>query len=228
MNALITGMSDLFGRSLGGLVTVRTELDDDLPAVQVDPDQLELAVLNLCINARDAMPEGGAITVATRRLGISGDPEIPDGSYLGVSVTDEGTGIPEEILRRVCEPFFTTKAIGQGTGLGLAMVFGLAQQSKGRLVIDSEVGRGTRVELALPFATEAPQRPPRPPTRPRWQQGAPAFSSSMTIPRCGTSRPRSSRASATAPQKPATARRRSSISSGIPTTSSWPISPCRA
>jgi PAS domain S-box-containing protein len=158
VNALIVGMSDLFGRSLGGLVTVRTDLEDGLPAVQVDPDQLELAVLNLCINARDAMPEGGTITVATRRLSISGDPEIADGSYLGISVTDEGTGIPEEILRRVCEPFFTTKAVGQGTGLGLAMVFGLAQQSKGRLVIDSEVGRGTRVELALPFATRAPER----------------------------------------------------------------------
>ncbi len=158
VNALIVGMSDLFGRSLGGLVTVRTDLEDGLPAVQVDPDQLELAVLNLCINARDAMPEGGTITVATRRLSISGDPEIVDGSYLGVSVTDEGTGIPEEILRRVCEPFFTTKAVGQGTGLGLAMVFGLAQQSKGRLVIDSEVGRGTRVELALPFATQAPEQ----------------------------------------------------------------------
>jgi PAS domain S-box-containing protein len=157
VNALITGMSDLFGRSLGGLVTVRTELEDGLPAVQVDPDQLELAVLNLCINARDAMPEGGTITVATRRLSISGDPEIADGTYLGISVTDEGTGIPEEILRRVCEPFFTTKAVGQGTGLGLAMVFGLAQQSKGRLAIDSEVGRGTRVELALPFAAEAPK-----------------------------------------------------------------------
>ena len=158
VNALIVGMSDLFGRSLGGLVTVRTDLEDGLPAVQVDPDQLELAVLNLCINARDAMPEGGTITVATRRLSISGDPEIVDGSYLGVSVTDEGTGIPEEILRRVCEPFFTTKAVGQGTGLGLAMVFGLAQQSKGRLVIDSEVGRGTRGELALPFATQAPEQ----------------------------------------------------------------------
>ena len=158
VNALIVGMSDLFGRSLGGLVTVRTDLEDGLPAVQVDPDQLELAVLNLCINARDAMPEGGTITVATRRLSISGDPEIVDGSYLGVSVTDEGTGIPEEILRRVCEAFFTTKAVGQGTGLGLAMVFGLAQQSKGRLVIDSEVGRGTRVELALPFATQAPEQ----------------------------------------------------------------------
>ncbi|MGU3560392.1 response regulator [Methylobacterium radiotolerans] len=156
VNTLITGMSDLFGRSLGGLVTVRTDLEDGLPAVQVDPDQLELAVLNLCINARDAMPDGGAITVATRRLAISGDPEIADGPYLGISVTDEGTGIPEEILRRVCEPFFTTKAVGQGTGLGLAMVFGLAQQSKGRLVIDSVVGRGTRVELALPFADQAP------------------------------------------------------------------------
>ncbi|QGY04501.1 response regulator [Methylobacterium mesophilicum SR1.6/6] len=158
VNSLISGMSDLFGRSLGGLVTVRTDLEEGLPAVQVDPDQLELAVLNLCINARDAMPEGGAITVATRRLSIAGDPEIADGTYLGISVTDEGTGIPEEILRRVCEPFFTTKAVGQGTGLGLAMVFGLAQQSKGRLAIDSEVGRGTRVELALPFATEMPEQ----------------------------------------------------------------------
>ncbi|MDH3032296.1 response regulator [Methylobacterium fujisawaense] len=158
VNTLITGMSDLFGRSLGGLVTVRTDLEEGLAAVQVDPDQLELAVLNLCINARDAMPDGGAITVATRQLSIGGDPEIADGTYLGISVTDEGTGIPEEILRRVCEPFFTTKAVGQGTGLGLAMVFGLAQQSKGRLVIDSVVGRGTRVELALPFADQAPEQ----------------------------------------------------------------------
>ncbi|APT31090.1 limited host range VirA protein [Methylobacterium phyllosphaerae] len=158
VNTLITGMSDLFGRSLGGLVTVQTDLEEGLAAVQVDPDQLELAVLNLCINARDAMPDGGAITVATRQLSIDGDPEIADGTYLGISVTDEGTGIPEEILRRVCEPFFTTKAVGQGTGLGLAMVFGLAQQSKGRLVIDSVVGRGTRVELALPFADQAPEQ----------------------------------------------------------------------
>jgi PAS domain S-box-containing protein len=157
VNALIGGMSDLFSRSLGGLVSVRTELASDLPAAQVDPDQLELAVLNLCINARDAMPEGGAITIATHRMSIQGDPDIADGDYLGIRVTDEGVGIPEEILRRVCEPFFTTKAVGQGTGLGLAMVFGLAQQSKGRLSIDSEVGRGTRVELALPFSTLPPR-----------------------------------------------------------------------
>ena len=157
VNALIGGMSDLFSRSLGGLVSVRTDLSEDLPAAQVDPDQLELAVLNLCINARDAMPEGGAITIATRRMTIAGDPEIADGSYCAIRVTDEGVGIPEEILRRVCEPFFTTKAVGQGTGLGLAMVFGLAQQSKGRLSIESTVGRGTRVELALPFSAAAPR-----------------------------------------------------------------------
>ncbi len=157
VNALIVGMSDLFSRSLGGLVSVRTDLAPDLPAAQVDPDQLELAVLNLCINARDAMPEGGTITVSTRRLTIEKDPEIGDGDYLAIRVEDEGTGIPDEILRRVCEPFFTTKAVGQGTGLGLAMVFGLAQQSKGRLAIESEVGRGTKVELALPFSAAAPQ-----------------------------------------------------------------------
>ncbi len=158
VNTLIGGMSDLFSRSLGGLVSVRTDLSPDLPAAQVDPDQLELAVLNLCINARDAMPEGGAITIATQRMAIQGDPEIADGDYCGIRVTDEGVGIPEEILRRVCEPFFTTKAVGQGTGLGLAMVFGLAQQSKGRLSIKSEVGRGTCVELALPFSAVAPHQ----------------------------------------------------------------------
>ncbi len=155
VNALITGMSDLFGRSLGGLVSVRTDLAADLPAAQVDPDQLELAVLNLCINARDAMPDGGTIVVATDRLVIADDPDLAPGAYVRVSVTDEGSGIPPEILKRVCEPFFTTKAVGQGTGLGLAMVFGLAQQSKGRFNIESTVGRGTRVELALPCAEGA-------------------------------------------------------------------------
>ena len=150
VNALIDGMGDLFGRSLGGLVTVRTELSPDLPPVHVDPDQLELAILNLCINARDASPEGGIITIATAQEYVTDDAELGAGDYVRIGITDAGTGIPPEILQRVCEPFFTTKAIGQGTGLGLAMVFGLAQQSKGRLRIESEVGRGTRVELLLP------------------------------------------------------------------------------
>ena len=150
VNALIAGMSDLFARSLGGLVSVRTDLDPDLPQACVDPDQLELAILNLCINARDAMPDGGAITITTRRTAIAGDPDLADDVYAVITVADEGTGIPQELLERVCEPFFTTKAVGQGTGLGLAMVFGLAQQAKGRLRITSEVGLGTQVELALP------------------------------------------------------------------------------
>ena len=155
VNALIEGMDDLFRRSLGGLVSVTSELSPDAPAAFVDPDQLELAILNLCINARDAMPEGGTITVSTARKTIADDSELAAGDYLRLRVRDTGTGIPPEILQRVFEPFFTTKAVGQGTGLGLAMVFGLAQHANGRLTIESEVGRGTEVDLLLPAATTA-------------------------------------------------------------------------
>ncbi len=151
-NALIEGMSALFGSSLGSLVRVIRDLEPGMPFALVDPDQLELAILNLCINARDAMPEGGTVTISTRRAEIHDDADLEPGTYAVVAVADEGTGIPPEILERVCEPFFTTKAVGQGTGLGLAMVFGLAQQAGGRLRITSEVGQGTRIELALPRA----------------------------------------------------------------------------
>ena len=154
-NALIEGMSALFGSSLGSLVRVERDLEPGMPFALVDPDQLELAVLNLCINARDAMPDGGTVTISTRRAEIHDDPDLKPGTYAVVTVADEGTGIPPEILERVCEPFFTTKAVGQGTGLGLAMVFGLAQQAGGRLRITSEVGQGTRIELALPRADGA-------------------------------------------------------------------------
>ena len=155
VNGLIEGMHDLLGGSLGGLVTVETHLALEGPAASVDPDQLELAILNLCINARDAMPEGGRIVVSTRVLTIADDPDLEPGPYLSVEVADTGSGIAPEILARVCEPFFTTKSVGQGTGLGLAMVFGLAQQSAGRLHIESAVGTGTRVELVLPRAEAA-------------------------------------------------------------------------
>ena len=159
-NALIEGMSALFGSSLGSLVTVARDLEPGLPFAFVDPDQLELAILNLCINARDAMPEGGTVTISTRRAEIADDPDLEPGTYAVVAVSDEGTGIPPELLERVCEPFFTTKAVGQGTGLGLAMVFGLAQQAGGRLRITSEVGVGTRIELALPRAEGAAEGEP--------------------------------------------------------------------
>ncbi len=155
VNALIEGMNDLFGRSLGGLVRVETVLEPAAPLACVDSDQLELAILNLCINARDAMPEGGTVTIQTAGARLENEPELDAGEYLILSVKDEGTGIPSELLARVCEPFFTTKAVGQGTGLGLAMVFGLAQQSGGRLRITSQVGEGTCVELALPRAEQA-------------------------------------------------------------------------
>ena len=116
VNALIDGMGDLFGRSLGGLAAVTTELSPDLPPVHVDPDQLELAILNLCINARDASPEGGTITIATAQERVTDDAELGAGDYVRIGITDAGTGIPPEILQRVCEPFFTTKAVGQGHG----------------------------------------------------------------------------------------------------------------
>ncbi|MCK2055356.1 response regulator [Methylobacterium sp. 37f] len=150
VNSLIEGMNDLLAGSLGGLVTIQTTLAPEAPAACVDPDQLELAILNLCINARDAMPEGGQIAIGTRNLPVADDPDLDPGDYMMVEIADSGSGIAPEILARVCEPFFTTKAVGQGTGLGLAMVFGLAQQSHGRLRIESELGAGTRVQITLP------------------------------------------------------------------------------
>ena len=155
VNGLIEGMSDLLSGSLGGLVTIETRLTPEAPAASVDADQLELAILNLCINARDAMPEGGRIVLSTRVLTIGDDPDLTPGDYISVEIVDSGSGIAPEILARVCEPFFTTKSVGQGTGLGLAMVFGLAQQSAGRLRIESAPGAGTRVEIVLPRANAA-------------------------------------------------------------------------
>ncbi|GJD95499.1 response regulator [Methylobacterium iners] len=161
VNGLIAGMGELIGGSLGGLVSVAHTLDPTGPAALVDPDELELAILNLCINARDAMPDGGAITLATRIEAVADDSDLSAGEYVVITVSDTGVGIPPELLQRVVEPFFTTKSLGQGTGLGLAMVFGLAQQSKGRLRIASEVGQGTTVELFLPRCAAAVAEAPK-------------------------------------------------------------------
>ncbi|UFN48093.1 response regulator [Roseomonas sp. OT10] len=164
-NALILGMEDLLGRSLGGAVRVRSELGEGLWQARVDPGQLELAVLNLCINARDAMPHGGVITIRTRNLSLGpeglpaaaedADSDLPPGDYVCLSVQDEGTGMAPEVLARAFEPFFTTKEIGRGTGLGLSMVYGLMRQSGGSARITSRPGEGTCVELLLPRAHEA-------------------------------------------------------------------------
>jgi CheY-like chemotaxis protein len=129
----------------------------------VDPDQLELAILNLCINARDAMSENGVLTLSTRNQAVQ-EGQITDlsaGDYVVISVADTGVGMPPEILSRVLEPFFTTKEVGKGTGLGLSMVYGLAQQSGGTVTISSTVGVGTTVELFLSrMASDRPDMPP--------------------------------------------------------------------
>ena len=159
VNRLILGMGDLLARTLGtppgGALELRRELAADPGTIEVDPDQLELALINLCINARDAMAEGGTITLATADATVAPD-EVPDlaaGAYVRVSVADTGTGMPPEVLARVLEPFFTTKEVGKGTGLGLPMVYGLVRQSGGGLTIDSAPGKGTCVSLYLPAST---------------------------------------------------------------------------
>jgi len=151
---LSNSVGDLLSHTLGGLVQLDWRLADDLWPAYVDGSQLELAMMNLIINARDAMPDGGVITIsgenrttaAPRQLGL--DP----GDYVVLTVTDQGAGISPDLLDQVMEPFFTTKEVGKGTGLGLPMVYGFTRQSGGTLRIESAVGVGTRVELWLPRA----------------------------------------------------------------------------
>jgi len=158
-NAVVTGMGDLLLRTLGALNRVEHDLADGLWTTVVDPEQLELALLNLCINARDAMPDGGVITVTTRNCHLKDGEvaEVAAGDYIAIAVADNGCGIPPDIMEHVFEPFFTTKDVGQGTGLGLAMVHGLAQQSGGGATIASEPGKGTVVELFFPRSIGVPQ-----------------------------------------------------------------------
>ncbi|WP_075216214.1 response regulator [Mongoliimonas terrestris] len=158
VNAVIGRMNDLLTHALGGTVTVERALKAAPARVRADPDQLELAILNLCINARDAMPAGGTVRVTTEnRTVVAGDEGlVPAGDYVAVSVIDTGEGMPPEVLARVFEPFFTTKDVGKGTGLGLSMVYTFANQSDGSVDIDSTVGEGTRVTILLPAdASEA-------------------------------------------------------------------------
>ncbi|MBA4750972.1 MAG: response regulator [Sphingopyxis sp.] len=154
--ALIEGMADLIQRSVGPTIELQLQRAIDVPAAMVDPHQLELALLNLAINARDAMESGGVlrISVEPAMLG-AGDKAISEGSYVCISVSDSGRGMAPETLARAVEPFFSTKGVGRGTGLGLSMVHGLAAQSGGRLVMRSEVGKGTTAEICLPAAASA-------------------------------------------------------------------------
>jgi len=158
--ALVIGMKDLLTRALGSGVQIREEFEPDLPPVLIDANQLELALLNVSVNARDAMPDGGALTIrGTRARVVGGEPDVPKdlhpGHYVRVSVSDSGVGMDEGVLARATEPFYTTKGVGKGTGLGLSMVHGLAAQTGGALKLSSEPGVGTHVELWIPVAEQA-------------------------------------------------------------------------
>jgi signal transduction histidine kinase len=160
----INGIVEMIRRSLGPTIEIGVEFEDRLSFIRVDPNQLELALLNLALNARDAMPDGGRLVITARRqkVDVGAVPNLRPGDYVRLAVTDSGTGMDEATLKRAPEPFFTTKGPGKGTGLGLSMVCGLASQSGGFARLSSELGRGTTVELWLPAAEASAVHQPRP------------------------------------------------------------------
>ena len=165
--ALLSGLSDLIRQSATAQIRVEWSIADSLPTVLADPGQLELAILNLAINARDAMPNGGTITISAERAMASEVRDLPPRDYVSIAVTDTGIGMDEATTRQAIDPFFTTKAAGKGTGLGLSMVHGFAAQSGGVLHVASQVGIGTVATIVLPVgmgepaAAAAPQPPAR-------------------------------------------------------------------
>ena len=155
--ALLSGMKDLISSSVGPTVEVHLRHDRDLPSALVDPNQLELAILNLTVNARDAMPAGGPLTILAEEVAIgpSSKPKMIPGLYVRLSVIDAGCGMAPDVAARAIEPFYSTKEFGRGTGLGLSMVHGLAAQLGGGFALTTEPGEGTRVDLYLPVAGQA-------------------------------------------------------------------------
>ena len=153
--ALVSGMADLIASTTGPQIRVSVDLADHLPSAKADPNQLEMALLNLAVNARDAMPDGGALRISAREGRVPpDDTRLPIGRYLRLSVSDTGVGMDEATLARAAEPFFSTKGVGKGTGLGLSMVHGLAAQLGGALTIQSRRGAGTNIDLWLPVSGE--------------------------------------------------------------------------
>jgi PAS domain S-box-containing protein len=170
---VIREMTVLLRRTLGERIDIREELARDVHKTMVDPGQLQNAVLNLVVNARDAMPNGGVLTITTENAAVEPGSDdthhgVQPGDYVVITVGDTGMGMPADVTDRIFEPFFTTKKFGKGSGLGLSMVYGFVSQSGGQVTVDSRIGRGTRIRLFLPKATaaevEAPrvERPPPP------------------------------------------------------------------
>jgi PAS domain S-box-containing protein len=156
VNQVVSEACEMLPRTIGPTIEIETVIDGDAWWAMTEPGQLELAILNLAINARDAMPAGGKLTIATKNItrgSHSRRPPLDPGDYVMISVADTGTGMSEEVRSRAFEPFFTTKGVHKGTGLGLSLVYGFAQQSGGTVIIDSEIGNGTTVRIYLPRAT---------------------------------------------------------------------------
>ncbi len=154
-NKLVAGMSDLIRGSLGSDVRLETVLAGGLWRLQADPNQLENAILNLAVNARDAMPEGGRLTIETQNAHldaryVAAHLGVSAGQYVLIAVTDTGSGMPQEVIAKAFDPFFTTKTVGKGTGLGLSQVYGFVKQSGGHVKLYSEAGQGTTVKVYLP------------------------------------------------------------------------------
>jgi two-component system NtrC family sensor kinase len=164
-------VADLLGRSLRGDIAIVTDVPAELWPVQVDANQLELAMLNIGLNARDAMPNGGTLYISASNVVLCGEPSLLEGEFVQVDIADSGIGMAEEVKTRAFEPFFTTKGVGQGSGLGLSQAYGFAKQSGGSLALESRVGEGTTVTFYLPVAKElghaaAPEPHPHPQSRP--------------------------------------------------------------
>lgn len=175
VNAFVTDLQPVLNRLLGADAEVRAVLSSPGGHVRMDRAELEQIVVNLALNARDAMPQGGRLVVETARLFLE-EPRateypglvVPEGPYVRLSISDTGVGIPPEVLPRIFEPFFTTKPVGRGTGLGLASVYGIVKQSRGFIWVESEVGRGTVFTIELPEVPAAESEPtaiPDPPAR---------------------------------------------------------------
>ena len=166
VGALVSGMSSLMQRTLGETIEVEVVATENLWRCWADPVQLENAILNLAVNARDAMPDGGRMTIETRNIELDAakareHPEATPGQYVMIGVSDIGVGMPDAIIERAFDPFFTTKEVGKGTGLGLSQIYGFVRQSGGHVIIGSAVGRGTDVQLYLPrHSGEAPSADP--------------------------------------------------------------------
>jgi PAS domain S-box-containing protein len=166
LSDVVTQFVDVLESTLGREIELHLSLRRRLPPVMIDPEQFEMALLNILVNARDAMPKGGLVTLETGLMHLNGDAvarDLPSGDYVFIAVRDEGTGMPPHVVERAREPFFTTKGVGKGTGLGLAMASGFVQQSRGRLEIESALGEGTTIRVLFPVsrdrAVPSPARP---------------------------------------------------------------------